>query len=87
MIKGAKNAEAGKKLIDFATSPAMQSKLAKHKINFVPAHPDVKTEASLAEVLKGANDLPDRRRLRRRQPQAHRRPLDQGRSCPKVVRA
>ena len=54
LIKGAKNAELGKKLIDWATSPAMQSLYAKHKINFVPAHPEVKTEASLAEVLKGA---------------------------------
>lgn len=54
LIKGAKNPAAGKKLIDWATSPAMQSLFAKHKINFVPAHPDVKTEASLAEVLKGA---------------------------------
>jgi iron(III) transport system substrate-binding protein len=54
LIKGAKNPELGKKLIDWATSPAMQSLYAKHKINFVPAHPEVKTEASLAEVLKGA---------------------------------
>src|SRR5690242_11306461 len=54
LIRGAKNADAGKKLIDWATSPAMQSLFAKHKINFVPAHPEVKTEASLAEVLKGA---------------------------------
>ena len=54
LIKGAKNADAGKKLIDWATSPDMQRLFAKHKINFVPAHPDVKTEASLAEVLKGA---------------------------------
>ena len=55
LLKGAKNPAAGKKLIDWATSPAMQSLFAKHKINFVPAHPDVKTEASLAAVLKGAN--------------------------------
>ena len=54
LIKGAKNADAGKKLIDWATSPAMQGLFAKHKINFVPAHPEVKTEASLADVLKGA---------------------------------
>ncbi len=54
LIKGAKNPELGKKLIDWAASPAMQSLYARHKINFVPAHPDVKTEASLAEVLKGA---------------------------------
>jgi iron(III) transport system substrate-binding protein len=32
----------------------MQSQFAPHKINFVPAHPEVKVEASLAEVLKGA---------------------------------
>lgn len=58
LIKGAKNPEGGKKLIDFATSPAMQSKLAEFKVNFVPAHPEVKTEASLAEVLKGAKIFP-----------------------------
>jgi len=58
LIKDAKNLEAGKKLIDFATSAAMQSKLADHKVNFVPAHPEVKTEASLAAVLKGANVFP-----------------------------
>lgn len=58
LIKGAKNPGAGKKLIDWATSPAMQSLFAKHKINFVPAHPDVKTEASLVAVLKGAKIFP-----------------------------
>jgi iron(III) transport system substrate-binding protein len=58
LIKGAKNLEAGKKLIDFATSAAMQSKLADHKVNFVPANPEVKTEAGLAAVLKGANVFP-----------------------------
>jgi len=58
LIKDAKNLEAGKKLIDFATSAAMQSKLADHKVNFVPANPEVKTEASLAAVLKGANVFP-----------------------------
>ncbi len=58
LIKGAKNPEGGKKLIDFATSPAMQSKLAEFKVNFVPANPEVKTEASLAEVLKGAKIFP-----------------------------
>ena len=54
LIKGAKNPAAAKKLIDWAASPAMQSLFAVHKINFVPAHPDVKTEASLAAVLKNA---------------------------------
>jgi iron(III) transport system substrate-binding protein len=54
LLKGAKNPAAAKKLIDWATSPAMQSLYAKHKINFVPAHPDVKTEASLVAILKDA---------------------------------
>jgi iron(III) transport system substrate-binding protein len=53
LLKGAKNPAAAKKLIDWASSPAMQSLFAVHKINFVPAHPDVKTEASLAAVLEG----------------------------------
>ena len=58
LIKGAKNAAAGKKLIDWATSPAMQSLFAKYKINFVPAHPDVAVEPSLAAVLKDAKIFP-----------------------------
>jgi iron(III) transport system substrate-binding protein len=58
LIKGAKNPALGKKLIDWATSPAMQSKFATHKINFVPSHPDVAVEASLASVLKGAKIFP-----------------------------
>ena len=81
LIKGAKNPDAGKKLIDWATSPAMQSLLAKHKINFVPAHPDVKTDAGAGRGAEGRQDLPDRRRLCRRQPQAHRRPLGRRKSC------
>ena len=58
LIKGAKNPALGKKLIDWAASPAMQSLFAPYKINFVPAHPDVKVEPSLAEVLKGAKIFP-----------------------------
>jgi iron(III) transport system substrate-binding protein len=58
LIKGAKNPETGKKLIDWSTSAAMQSLFAKYKINFVPAHPDVKVEPSLAEVLRGAKIFP-----------------------------
>jgi len=58
LIKGAKNPEAGKKLIDWSASAAMQSLFAKYQINFVPAHPDVKVEASLAEVLKAAKLFP-----------------------------
>ena len=58
LLKGAKNPDAAKKLIDWATSPAMQSLYARHKINFVPANPEVKVEPSLAEVLKGAKIFP-----------------------------
>jgi len=58
LIKGAKNPELGKKLIDWASSPAMQNTLATHKINFLPAHPDVAVEPSLAEVIKGAKIFP-----------------------------
>jgi len=58
LLKGAKNPELGKKLIDWAASPAMQSLFAKYQINFVPAHPEVKVEPSLAEVLKGAKIFP-----------------------------
>jgi iron(III) transport system substrate-binding protein len=54
LLKGAKNPALGKKLIDWATSPTMQGLFAKYKINFVPAHPDVPLEPSLAAVLKGA---------------------------------
>lgn len=54
LIKGAKNPELGKKLIDWAATPAMQNLYAQKKINFVPAHPDVKTEPSLAAILKEA---------------------------------
>src|SRR4249920_2040724 len=58
LIKGARNPEGGKKLIDFATSAAMQSKLSEHKVNFVPASPDVKTDPALAAVLAGATIFP-----------------------------
>ncbi|HOZ25185.1 MAG TPA: ABC transporter substrate-binding protein [Thermomonas sp.] len=58
LIKGAKNPAAGKKLIDWATSPGMQGQFAKYKINFLPAHPDVQPEASLAAVLKNAKIFP-----------------------------
>ena len=58
LIKGAKNPAPARKLIDWAASPAMQGLFAKYKINFVPAHPDVQVEASLAAVLKGAKIFP-----------------------------
>jgi iron(III) transport system substrate-binding protein len=58
LIKGAKNPEAAKKLIDWSASPAMQKFFATYKINFLPAHPDVPVEASLEKVMKGANIFP-----------------------------
>ena len=58
LIKGAKNVDAAKKLIDWASSSAMQSLFAKYKINFVPAHPDVALDPSLAAVLKDAKLFP-----------------------------
>ncbi len=57
LIKGAKNPELGKKLIDWASSPAMQNLLSEYKINFVPAHPDVDVEPGLAKVLEGAANV------------------------------
>jgi len=58
LIKGAKNPALGKKLIDWATSADMQKHFAKYKINFIPAHPDVDVEPSLASVLKNAKLFP-----------------------------
>jgi iron(III) transport system substrate-binding protein len=54
LIKGARNPELGKKLIDWATSPAMQNNFARYKINLVPAHPNAVLEPGLAAILKGA---------------------------------
>ena len=58
LIKGAKNPVQAKRMIDWAASPAMQNLFAKYKINFVPSHPDVAVEPSLAAVLKGTNIFP-----------------------------
>ena len=58
LLKGAKNPVEGKKLIDWATSPAMQNQFARYKINFVPSHPGVALEPSLAAVIKGAKIFP-----------------------------
>jgi iron(III) transport system substrate-binding protein len=54
LVKGNKNGDAAKKLIDWATSPAMQSLLAPAKINFLPAHPKVAADPDLASALKDA---------------------------------
>src|ERR1043166_5013344 len=48
LIKGTKNGNAAKKLIDWAASPDMQSLLAPAKINFLPAHPKVAPAPDLA---------------------------------------
>ena len=58
LIRGARNPAPAKRLVDWATSPAMQLLYAKYKINFVPAHPDVKIDPGLAEVLRGAKIFP-----------------------------
>src|ERR1700688_3060435 len=54
IVKGNKSGEAAKKLIDWATSPDMQSLLAPAKINFLPAHPKVAPDPDLAAILKQA---------------------------------
>ena len=54
LVKGYKNGTAAKELIDWATSPDMQSLLALAKINFLPAHPKVAPDPDLASVLKDA---------------------------------
>lgn len=54
IVKGNKNGAGARKLIDWATSPDMQSLLAPSKINFLPAHPKVAPDPSLAAVLKDA---------------------------------
>jgi iron(III) transport system substrate-binding protein len=54
LVKGNKNTDVAKKLIDWATSADMQSQLAPNKINFLPAHPKVAPDPDLAAVLKSA---------------------------------
>ena len=58
LIQGARNPEAGRKLIDWATSPAMQNLYVKYKWNVFPVHPDARIEPGLAKLLEGANILP-----------------------------
>jgi len=54
LVKGNKNGPAAKKLIDWATSPEMQSLLAPAKINFLPAQSKVDPDPDLAAALKDA---------------------------------
>ncbi len=58
LIKNAKNPDLGKKLIDWATSPAMQNSFAMYSIYYVPVHPDAVLDPSLGAILKGAKILP-----------------------------
>ncbi len=58
LIKNAKNPELGKKLIDWATSPAMQNSFATYSVHYVPVHPDAVLDPSLGAILKGAKIFP-----------------------------
>jgi len=57
LLQGAHNPDPAKKLIDWATSPDMQSLYVKEKINFLPANPQVQPDPSMAEMLKNAKIL------------------------------
>jgi iron(III) transport system substrate-binding protein len=54
LIKGARNTDAAKQLIDWSVSPAMQSLYVDEKINFLPANPQVKPDPAMAAMLKNA---------------------------------
>ncbi|MBV8818451.1 MAG: extracellular solute-binding protein [Acidobacteriaceae bacterium] len=58
LVKGARNPDLGKKLIDWATSPAMQNSFAKYKVDFVPVHPDAVLGADVGAIVKGAKFFP-----------------------------
>ena len=55
LVKDAPHPEAAKKLIDWATSPAMQRLYAKRKLSIIPSHPEVQIAPNLAKVLEGVN--------------------------------
>jgi iron(III) transport system substrate-binding protein len=57
LLKGARNPEPAKKLIDWATSPAMQSLYVKEKINFLPANAKVQPDPTMVDMLKNAKVL------------------------------
>ncbi len=54
LIRGAKNPELGRRLIDWAVSDAMQSLYAKLGINFLPSSPRVEIPPSVKLTLKRA---------------------------------
>jgi len=54
LIKGAKNAELGRKLIDWAVSDKMQSLYAQLRINFLPTSPGAAVPPTVALTLKRA---------------------------------
>jgi len=57
LLQGARNPEPAKKLIDWATSPAMQSLYVKEKINFLPANAKVQPDPTMVDMLKNAKVL------------------------------
>ncbi|MGA3403390.1 MAG: ABC transporter substrate-binding protein [Acetobacteraceae bacterium] len=57
LLQGAHNPDPAKKLIDWATSPDMQSLYVKDKIDFLPANPQVQPDPSMAEMLKNVKIL------------------------------
>ncbi len=54
LIKGAKNPESGKRLIDWAVSDKMQNLYAPSRINFIPTSPQAEVPASVKLTLKRA---------------------------------
>ncbi len=54
LIKGAKNPEQGRRLIDWAVSDQMQTLYAKLRINFLPTSPRVEVPATVRLTLKRA---------------------------------
>jgi iron(III) transport system substrate-binding protein len=57
LLQGARNPDPAKKLIDWATSPAMQSLYVKEKINFLPANAKVPPDPTMVDMLKNAKVL------------------------------
>ena len=82
LIKGAKNPDAGKKLIDWATSRRHAGPVRQVQDQFRAGPSGRRAGAEPGRGAQGREDLPDRRRLCGRQPQARRRPLDRGSAEP-----
>ena len=76
LIKGAKNPELGKKLIDWATLAGDAEPVREVQDQLRARASGRRARAEPRRGAEGREDLPDRRRLRGREPQAHRRSLD-----------